>query len=115
MTERVKSNNHTNLMLLCALVRYGSKPRLSIIAKGWSFPRFTTGYQLRKALKALIEDGYVETDFEGYNRYGYTRYFATEKGINRVGGYSAAKEAFLKWLKSPQESEDEFNALKGLG
>lgn len=94
----LKCNEESKLILLKDLVRVGGFSAFSYILDSHAFSRWKNRYQLEKALKQLILNGYVVENFKGHNRYGYMRYGASEKGRERVRKNAEAKEAFDAWL-----------------
>jgi hypothetical protein len=103
--ENLKCNEESKMLLLAALVRYKTSVKFSTIDDGNAFPIFTTTYQLRKALTELIAAGYVETGFKGHNRYGYTTYKASEKGIKRFINRENAQAVIDSWIKQVNRNE----------
>jgi DNA-binding PadR family transcriptional regulator len=98
--DRQKCNEESKFALLGDLVRMKGKHAFSSIRDFYGYEKFTTEYQLRKALRELIEVGWIETDFKGHNRYGYTRYFATQKGIERVQNRAEAEKKIAEWIEN---------------
>lgn len=103
--DKSKCNEESKTNLLGDLVRIGGKHPFSAIRDLYGYEKFTTEYQLRKALMQLERDGMIATDFKGYNRYGYTRYFATDAGKKRIESLNEAREAFKKWETKTQKAE----------
>lgn len=96
--KELTCNEESKLILLKDLVRVGGYSSFSYILDSYAFSRWKNRYQLDKALKQLIADGYVVESFKGHNRYGYMRYGASEKAKERVRKNAEAKEAFDAWL-----------------